>query len=192
MFTTPGEIPNPFATKILKAVLSTALEEKPVPTLKEEDFTSLLFPGDSEGWENVASTFSIGKLSPNSFSQQFNEELPKLPEGLINKEFDSRTRLARTLNTFTLAEFMMSRDPGYDLLKVLVKSMVTSLKNDLADFVQARRTCHKHVLLTTEVRHEPTCLINGPIWGVNLFPTTLVREAIDNASKLNLSLRRWV
>ena len=49
MFTTPGELPNPFATKVLEAVLSTALEDKPVPTLKEEDFTSLLFPGDSEG-----------------------------------------------------------------------------------------------------------------------------------------------
>ena len=68
----------------------------------------------------------------------------------------------------------MSRDPGYDLLKVLVKSMVSTLRNDLSDFMQARRACRKHVFLSAEVRHEPTRLINGPIWGVNLFPTTLV------------------
>ena len=84
----------------------------------------------------------------------------------------------------------MSRDLGYDLLKVLVKSMVTTLKNDLVDFMQARRACQKHVFLSAEIRHEPTRLINRSIWGVNLFPTPLVREAIDNASKSNLSLRR--
>ena len=80
-----------------------------------------------------------GKLLADCFSQQFNENLPKLPEGLITKKFDARTRLARSLHTFTLAEYMMSRDPCYDLLKVLVKSMVSTLKNDLADFMQARR-----------------------------------------------------
>ena len=83
----------------------------------------------------------------------------------------------------------MSRDPNYDLLKVLVKSMVCSLRHDLFDFMQARRACRKHVFQAAEVCHEPTCLINGPIWGVNLFPTDLVKEAIENASKLNLSLR---
>ena len=171
MFTTPKELPNPFATKVLEAAQQAILEDKPAPTLREEDLTSLLFPGDSEGWENVASTFSVGRLSLDCFSQQFNENLPKLPEGLINKEFEAKNRLARTLHTFTLAELMMTREPGNDLIKVLVKSMVTSLKSDLFDFMLARKACRKHLLLTAEVRHEPTRLINGPIWGVNLFPT---------------------
>ena len=190
MFMTPRDLPNPFATNILEAVQLASLEDKPALALKEEDFTSLLFPGGSEGWEDVASTFSVGKLSVDCFSQQFNENLPKLPDGLITKEFDTRTRLARSLNTFTLAEYMISRDPGYDLLKVLVSSMVTNLKNDLVDFIQARRACRKHVFLSATIRHEPNRLITGPIWGVNLFPTPLVREAIDNTSSSNLSLRR--
>ena len=190
MFTTPKELPNPFATKVLEASHQAFTEDKTGPALKEEDLTSLLFPGDSEGWENVASTFSVGKLSPDCFSQQFNENLPRLPDGLINKEFEARTRLARTLHTFTIAELMMSSEPGNDMLKVLVKSMVTSLRNDMTEFMLIRKACRKHLFLTAEVRHESTRLINGPIWGVNLFSTDLVREAIDNAAKLNLSLRR--
>ena len=63
MFTTPRDLPNPFATKVLEAVPLAASEDKPNSALKEEDCTSLLFPGDSEGWEDVASTFSVGKLS---------------------------------------------------------------------------------------------------------------------------------
>ena len=90
MFTTPRELPNPFATKVLEAAHQAVLEDKPAPTLREENLTSLLFPGDSEGWENVASTFSVGKLSPDCFSQQFNENLPGLPDGLINKKFETR------------------------------------------------------------------------------------------------------
>ena len=190
MFTTPADLPNPFATKVLEAAQQAFKEDKEGAALKEEDLTSLLFPADSEGWQNVSSTFSAGKLSPDCFSQQFNENLPKLTEGLINKEFEARSRLARTLHTFTLAEYMMSRDPEYDMLKVLVKSMVTSLRKDMTDFMLVRKACRKHLFLLAEVRHEPTRLINAPVWGVELFPTDLVKEAIDNAAKLNLSLRR--
>ena len=139
MFMTPRDLPDPFATNILEAVQLASSEDKPAPALKEEDFTSLLFPGDSEGWEDVASTFSVGKHSADCFSQQFNESLPKLPESLITREFDTRTRLARSLHTFTLTKYMLSRDAGYNLLKVLVKSLVNTLKNDLSDFMQARR-----------------------------------------------------
>ena len=107
----------------------------------------------------------MGKLSADCFSQQFNESLPKLPESLITREFDTRTRLAQSLHTFTLTKYMLSRDPGYNLLKVLVKSLVNTLKNDLSDFMQARRACRKHVFSSAEIRHEPTRLINGPFWG---------------------------
>ena len=82
----------------------------------------------------------------------------------------------------------MFKDNQNKLLKVLVKSMVCSLSHDLYNFGTAKRNCHKHVLHTAEVRHEPTRLINGTIWGVNLFLPDLVREAIDNASKVNLTL----
>ena len=65
----------------------------------------------------------------------------------------------------------VQRDPGYSLLKVLVKSMINPLKNDLSDFMQARRAYRKHVFSSAEISHEPTRLINGPIW-VNLFSTS--------------------
>ena len=190
MFTTPDDVPNPFATKVLEAAQQAFAEDKEGAALKEEDFTSLLFPADSEGWKDVSDTFSIGKLSPDCFSQQFNENLPRLTDGLINKEYEARSRLARTLHTFTLTEYYMSRRPDDDILKVIVKSMVTSLRKDMTDFMLLRKACRKHLFLLAEVRHEPTRLINAPVWGSKLFPENLVKEAIDNAAKLNLSLRR--
>ena len=87
IFTTPSEFPNPFATKMLEAAEQAFKDDKEGSALKEEDLTSLLFPADSEGWKNVAETFTGSKLSPECFSQQFNESLPKLTDGLIKCNF---------------------------------------------------------------------------------------------------------
>ena len=84
----------------------------------------------------------------------------------------------------------MSRRPEDDILKVIVKSMVTSLREDLTEYAFLRKACRKHLFLLAEVRHEPTRLINASVWGSKLFPDNLVKEAIDNAAKLNLNLRR--
>ena len=73
MFTTPKDIPNPFSMKVLEAVMEAIAEDKPSPALKEEEFTSLLFPTDSKGWADVVPTFSVGRLSLDCCSQQFNE-----------------------------------------------------------------------------------------------------------------------
>ena len=131
MFTTPQDMPNPFSSKVLEAVLQALLDDKPSPSLREEEFTSFLFPADSEAWVDVASTFSAGRLSADCSSQQFNESLPKLPDSLIAKEFEARSRLARSLHSFALAEYMMPKDYQNELLKVLVKPMVCSLRHDL-------------------------------------------------------------
>ena len=192
IFTTPLDFPNPFATKMLEAANEAFQEDKEGAALREEESTSLIFPADSEGWKNVVETFTGNKLSPDCFSLQFNENLPKLNDGLINKEFEVRSRLARTLHTFTLTELLMSLHPELEMLKVLVKSMCASLRKDLTDFLLVRKACRKHLFLTATVRHEPTKLINAPVWGVPLFPPDMVKEAIDNAAKMNLSLRsRW-
>ena len=80
----------------------------------------------------------------------------------------------------------MLRDSQYDMLKVC------SLPHDLYDFGVVQRNCRKHVLHAVQIRHEPSRLINGTIWGPNLFPAELVKEAIDNAARLNTTLRtRW-
>ena len=63
MFPTLKDMPNPFSSKVLEAVLQALLEDKPSPAMKEEEFTSFLFPADSEAWADVASTFSVGKLA---------------------------------------------------------------------------------------------------------------------------------
>ena len=65
--------------------------------LKEEGATSLPFPADPEEWEAVHTTSTTGKFEPNIASTQFNEDLYKLPDGLIKVEYESRIRLQRTI-----------------------------------------------------------------------------------------------
>ena len=192
MFTMGEEMPNPFSTKTLEAVLAAVAQGKTSVSLREEEFTSFLFPGDSEVWEDVALTFSTGKLSADCASQQFHETLPKLPEKLISAEFAARSRLARTLHSMLVTELLMFCHPDMDTFPLLAKSMVCSLRHDLMDFAMARRACRKHVLEPATLRHEPIRLIDGPIWGADLFPRHLVSECIDGAVQAHENLQtRW-
>ena len=96
------------------------------------------------------------------------------------------------LHTFTVLELELAHSPTSDILKVVLKSMVASLRHDLLDFVLARRACRRHVLQFAKVRHEPTRLIDGPVWGRELFPAALVKEAVEAATRASQSLRaRW-
>ena len=192
MFTTNKAVPNPFLTKVLEAVNMATQEDKPTPPLKEEDPVSLLFPGDSTIWEGVVQTFSAGKLPPECASTQFDEDLPKVPDFLLKAEFEARSRLEKTLNCFTLMEVTSLSLPTYEILKVITKSMVPLLRQDLSDFALARRNCRKHVLKHASIRHEPSMLINGSIWGKGLFPEDKVKKVIDNATQSSQNLRtRW-
>ena len=86
----------------------------------------MLFPGNSQAWENVALTFSGGKLTQDCTLAQFNESLPKPSHHMINVKFEARMRLARTLNSLTLLELGALSRPDDDLYKVVAKSMLAS------------------------------------------------------------------
>ena len=131
IFLTSPSSYNPFSTKVAEAVYEAVKEDKKSLSLREEEVTSLLLPADSEVWEGVEATFKEGKLSADCASVQFKEDLPKLPESMIEAEFSYRSRLERTLNSFTLAESLMLQHEEIETLKVLVKSMVASLRQDL-------------------------------------------------------------
>ena len=115
----------------------------------------------------MAQTFSMGRLAPDCASTQFNEDLSKLPDQLLTAKFESCSRLARTLHSFTLAEMGIFRYPELEFLKVLTTSMVCSLRHDLFELAVARHNCSKHVLQHASIRHEPTKLINDPLWETN-------------------------
>ena len=189
MFQTNPETSNLFATKVFGAVWEAALEDKSAPALREEEPTSWIFPNDSPVWEDVVSTFSVGKLAGDCASAQFNEEMPRLPEALLKTECEAKMRLARTLNTFTLNELMMNVYEEAEIFKVIVKGMTCSLRHDLVDFIKARRACRKHIFAHASVRHEPSKLINGPIWGATLFTQAIVQEVIAAATQGNQSLQ---
>ena len=110
MFTTPREMPTLFTSKILEAVVQALAEDKPSQSLREQEFTSFLFPADLEAWTDASSSFSIGRFSPDCASEQFNEALPKLPDSLFTTEFEAWSRLARSLHSASLTGFALWRD----------------------------------------------------------------------------------
>ena len=192
IFQTPVEMEMPFASKVISAVNQALREDKASPKLREEEFTSLLLPGDTEPWKDILSTFTTGKLSLNAAAEQFNEDLPLLTDTLVKAEYEAKSRFARTLHTFSLLELTANQNPEVEFMRVIVKSMTSSLRFDAFAFGEARRKCRKHVLQNARIRHEPAKLINGPIFGEHLFPNHLVQEAIEAASRANQSLRtRW-
>ena len=173
----------------MEAVLAAMKEEKPSFSLKEEEPTSLLFPGDSDFWNEVSLTFSAGRLEADCASRQFNEELHRLPEHMIKSEYEARKRMQRSLHTCMTIEFNIWQHPEVELFKVIMKSTLTTPRFDFTAFATARRTCRRHVLTCARTRHEPEKLIKGSLWGKDLFPSDMVRDSIQDAEKAGKSLK---
>ena len=95
--------------------------------------------------------------------------LYRLPENLIRAEFEARLRLQRTLHSCTALEMAIMQNPDIDMMKVVMKSLLTSLRKDLPDFMTARRDCRRHVLQNATNRHDPKRLIKASLWGDQLF-----------------------
>ena len=192
MFTTPPDMITPFSSKALEAVLKAIPEDGSCPTLKEWDSTSPVFPNDSDAWKGVASTFTVGKLPNDCASSLFNEDLPKLPNALLNTEYEARLRLARSLHTMALTETLIHLREKDEALSLIAKTHGLTVTQDLHAFAMARRALRKHIFEHAKVRHEPNRLINSSLWGESLFPPEVVRDALDGAEKANQSLRtRW-
>ena len=125
-------------------------------------------------------------------SKQFDEVLHRLPDHLIKSEFEARKRLQRSLSTATTLELAMFSHPEVELVKVAIKSMMTSLRLDLNDFIVARRKCRRHALGPATIRYEPEKLIKAPIWGAGLFSSASVKTTLEAAEKEGRSLcDRW-
>ncbi|XP_066976430.1 uncharacterized protein [Macrobrachium rosenbergii] len=106
MFTLGEDLPTPCLDKIALATTRACLDGNPFPQLRETDPTSLVFPGSNEFWVDAPSTFTVGKLDPLCASTQFSEQLPKLPESLLKAEFETRTKLARSLSPAVLPRLL--------------------------------------------------------------------------------------
>ncbi|XP_068200581.1 uncharacterized protein [Palaemon carinicauda] len=183
---------TPCVNKVAELAFQYALEEKPLPPIREVDPISLLLPSGIECWDNVHTTFTSGKLAADCASVMFNERLPRLPESLIKQEYDSRLRVGRTLNLATSTESIALTYDTESIFKSLNKATLQSLYYDLYDFATAKRKCRKHVLAEATIRHEPNKLIRSSCWGSNLIPEDLVEEVLAEATRVNQSLKaRW-
>lgn len=184
--------PIPFLSKVLESVTEALNDNKPCPSLKEADYTSLVFPGEAGAWKGVTATFTSGRLAANCASVQFNEDFPKLTDALIKNEFETRSRLMRTLHLLTLTEVMRQENSEVEHFSILAKAQINSAAHDLYDFGLARRACRKYVLHFAKLRHEPTKLIMSSLWGESLFPGELVSEMVEAAAHAGQSLHtRW-
>ena len=130
------------------------IADKPKPTLREAEPTSLVLPNDSDVWNQVYATFTVGPLPANCASILFNEDLPQVPDSLLKREFSARSRLARTLHTMCLTEMMGQESPNSEQFKILAKSQVSSAIHDIFYFGVARRLCRKSVLQHAALRKE--------------------------------------
>ncbi|MGL5405729.1 MAG: hypothetical protein ACRDAX_02920, partial [Propionibacteriaceae bacterium] len=192
IFATEEEVSLPFATKLVEKSLQAVLKDEPIPQLREAESTSPLFPAFGELWENLPATFTLGKLKPDCAMDQFGEKLPRLPDSLIQAEFDARTRFGRSLNSLIITEMAALSYATEPLFKILAKSQFQTVLSDAFDFFQARRNCRKHVLQECTIRHEPNRLLAASMWGADLFPESAVNEVHHEAARLNQSLRaRW-
>ncbi|XP_064107292.1 uncharacterized protein LOC135216138 [Macrobrachium nipponense] len=161
IFTTPQDISSPFIDKITELTIQAENDDLPMPTLKETDATSLHMPAIREFWQDVPSTFTVGKLDADCASSLFSERLPKLPDNLLKAEFEARSRLARSINAVTSLELVASIYKEEQLFKVLAKSLLQTYQLDLHEFIAARKSCRKHVLAEATIRHEPNRLIKS-------------------------------
>ncbi|XP_066955440.1 uncharacterized protein [Macrobrachium rosenbergii] len=192
MFSLGDSIPTPCTTKIAELTHQAVMDGKPIPQLRETDPTSLLFPGDSEFWLGAPATFTVGKLDPECASTLFGEQLPKIPDALLKKEYEARCRLSRSIHSITISEVTALVYADEPLFQVLTKSLLASFQSDLYDYVVARQNCRKHIFANATIRHEPNRLIKSSIWGPNLFPEDEVNNVLAEATRANQSLRsRW-
>lgn len=192
MFALGDNLPTPCLNKVALATARACFDGNPLPQLRETDPTSLVFPGSDEFWMDAPSTFTVGKLDPLCASSQFSEELPKLPESLLKAEFETRTKLARSLSSGCLTEATAVSGSDEPFFQVLAKSFLATFQLDLHEFVMARLECRKFIFADATIRHEPNKLIKSSIWGPNLFPEGEVTSVMSEATRANQSLRaRW-
>ena len=132
------------------------------------------------------------KLKLNCASQQFQEDLPKLPDSLVNLEAKARACFARSLSSLTSAESLYQRNSAHEAEKVLAKMLFSTYCQVLLDFALARKKCRTYVFKYASIRHEPIQLIDSSWWGPNFFPAALVDQTLERTAQVNRSLRgRW-
>ena len=183
-----SEICFPFLEKAWEAAWGAARESKPMPTLEECKATSLLLPTSQGHWKEVEKSFEVGPLTADCACDQLDEKLPRLSATLIQREWDTRKRLSRSLSFQCSLETLMHSYPNEESYKVLSKSHLQGVLEDLYNFFIARKGCREHVLREAKVRHEPKRLIASPIWGSKLFDEATVADILLRASHENKSL----
>ena len=113
------------------------IADKSKPILRDADPTSLVLPYDSDIWNQVCATFTVGPLPANCASILFNKDLPQVPDSLLKREFNARSRLARTLDKMCWTEMMGQESINLEQFKMI---------NDIFDFGVSRRLCRNFVL----------------------------------------------
>ena len=111
-----------FLNKMFEVCHEALIVDKPKPILREAEPTSLVLLNDSDIWNQVYATFKVGPLPANCASILLNEYLPQVPDSLLKREFNARSRLARTWHTMCLTEMMGQESPNGEEFKILAKS----------------------------------------------------------------------
>ena len=102
--------------------------------------------------------FKEGKLKADSPSFQLRDSFDKIPLNLINDEFKTHQRLARSFTAQVLAEAKMKAFPEEKEWAVMAKLNGATLGEHLAAFVSAKRRCCSAVIGKAGLKHETRLL----------------------------------
>ena len=186
-----------FVVKTTKAVLKSFKDNDPkvFSNLKEFKlfgvFAPSLFKSLPAG-NNLSEVFKAGHLKTDSPSMLLKDRFDNIPQNLINEEFDSRQRLARSLTLQIVLDTKTEAHPANAEWAMLAKLHAATYGEHLKAFIDAKRKCRSHVLAKVGVKHEAKMLIESSAFCSNLFPADKVKEVLDMARRDNMTLAsRW-
>ena len=197
IFEPPKDVKAPFFAKSLKAVLKSfnEAEKSAFSALKEYKPVTVLAPDSISlvpDVSRISEIFKEGKLKPNCASFQLKETFNKIPSNLINDEFRTRQRLARSMTLQFWAECQLAANPTQKEWSLVAKLNGATFGEHLAAFISAKRRCRSSVLAKASVDMEPNLLIESSPFCRHLFPPDKVAEVLDLARRDNMCLRnRW-
>ena len=187
----------PFVVKTTKAVLKSFEDNDPkvFTSLKEFKLFGVFAPSKFKSLpagNNLSEVFKAKHLKADSPSMLLKDRFDNIPQNLINEEFNSRQRLARSLTLQIALDTKTEAHPANADWAMLAKLHAATYGEHLKAFIDAKRKCRSHVLAKAGVKHETKMLIESSAFCSNLFPADKVKEVLDLARRDNMTLAsRW-
>ena len=196
-FAAKEKVEFPFLKKLLMRVHDFAASpvNKVLPALLESRPVASFVPGPALWDERKELTFEhifhSGKLDAAAASSELQEEMPKIPGDLIQKEFLCRRKLANLVSVCTISEDLGRKEQS-SVVKYFPKLLFPNLVDAFFTWVKAKQACRKAVLSKFREFHETSSLLRSNFMESTLFDSKTVTKLVDSyRSKSSSLLDNW-